>query len=63
MIEWKKKYGPVIGINFGSFRTVVIHGHELIREAFNSPSFSGRPELRPFLDRSGGVAKGKLYFC
>jgi cytochrome P450 len=58
LLEWKKTYGPVIGVWFGSYRTVVINDAKLIREALNMNAFSGRPPLNLFIDRSGGIPKG-----
>lgn len=40
---------------------IVINGHETIREAFSMQEFSGRPKLRPFVERCGpGGLRGFL---
>ncbi|CAG7720272.1 unnamed protein product, partial [Allacma fusca] len=61
LIKWKKSYGPIIGIWFGSYRTVVIQDTKLIKEALNLNTFSGRPPLNFTTARSDGVAKGVVF--
>ncbi|CAG7724125.1 unnamed protein product [Allacma fusca] len=61
LLKWTRTYGPVIGVQFGSYRTVVINDAKLIKEALNNNAFSGRPPLKPLLARSDGVAKGILF--
>ncbi|XP_021948995.1 cytochrome P450 2J6 [Folsomia candida] len=43
--EWKAKYGPIIGLYFGSFRTVAISDYRMIRQALLDPLLSGRPDM------------------
>ncbi|XP_022083237.1 cytochrome P450 2J1-like [Acanthaster planci] len=40
-----KQYGPIFSLNVLGQRMVVVHGYKAIREAFNNPSLSDRPEL------------------
>ncbi|GBN12798.1 Cytochrome P450 18a1 [Araneus ventricosus] len=42
-IELGKKYGDVFSVKLGSQNIVVLHGTEVIREAFNKLEFLGRP--------------------
>ncbi|CAG7734773.1 unnamed protein product, partial [Allacma fusca] len=57
--DWKKTYGPLIGIWFGSYRTVVINDPKLIRESMNMNAFAGRPKLNLFTDRcEDGIIRG-----
>lgn len=55
-----EKYGPIIGLRFGSFQSVLINDARLIKEATNNPAFSGRPKMPMFSDRSNGKHEGKL---
>src|ERR1700684_1941200 len=59
-MKWKRKYGPVLGIDFASFPCVIISDHRLAKEAFALESFAGRPALPYFNDRSGGPAYGHV---
>ncbi|CAL1272925.1 unnamed protein product, partial [Larinioides sclopetarius] len=43
--ELGKKYGDVFSVKLGSQNIVVLHGTEVIKEAFNKPEFLGRPPL------------------
>ncbi|CAG7657709.1 unnamed protein product, partial [Allacma fusca] len=45
---WKKTYGDVIGVWFGSYRTVVINDAKLVREAMSMNVFTGRPCMNFF---------------
>ncbi|CAG7815157.1 unnamed protein product, partial [Allacma fusca] len=57
--DWKKTYGPLNGIWFGSYRTVVINDPKLIRESMNTNAFAGRPKLNLFTDRcEDGILRG-----
>ncbi|CAG7732357.1 unnamed protein product [Allacma fusca] len=57
--DWKKTYGPLIGIWFGSYRAVVINDPKLIQESMNMNAFAGRPKLSLFTHRSeDGVIRG-----
>ncbi len=59
-MKWKRKYGPVLGIDFASFPCVIISDYRLAKEAFALESFAGRPALPYFNDRSGGPAHGDV---
>ncbi|XP_038075544.1 cytochrome P450 2J6-like [Patiria miniata] len=54
-----KQYGPVFSLNILGQRMVVVHGYKAIREAFNNPILSDRPELhilRNLFNGAEGVA-------
>ena len=57
-MEMSKIYGKVFAIDFGSYRGIVINDYKLIRRCLSESAFSGRPKLRPFLERSGGKLRG-----
>ncbi|CAG7821182.1 unnamed protein product [Allacma fusca] len=62
LMKWKKTHGPIIGIRFGMYRTVVIHDHKLIRESMNLTTLAGRPLLKAFITaRSEGVSRGVVF--
>ncbi|CAG7733333.1 unnamed protein product, partial [Allacma fusca] len=61
LAQWKKIYGPIIGVWFGSYRTVAINDSKLIKEALSLNVFSGRSDLSFFNARSEGVTKGILF--
>ncbi|CAG7815675.1 unnamed protein product, partial [Allacma fusca] len=43
LLNWKKKYGPVYIVKFGSFRTVVFNDTKSVKEAFKLVAFNDRP--------------------
>ncbi|XP_022090899.1 cytochrome P450 2J6-like [Acanthaster planci] len=54
-----QRYGPVFTLNILGQRLVLVHGYEAIREAFQHPSLSDRPELHlvtQMLNGSEGIA-------
>ncbi|CAG7786298.1 unnamed protein product, partial [Allacma fusca] len=51
LLKWKKTYGDVIGVWFGSYRTVVINDAKLVREAMSMNVFTGRPCMNFFQAR------------
>ena len=59
-MQWKSKYGPVLGIDFASFPCVIISDYHLAKEVFAMESCLGRPAMRWTLDRSGGAAHGHV---
>ncbi|CAG7731616.1 unnamed protein product, partial [Allacma fusca] len=61
LLKWKKTYGPIIGVWFGSYRSVVLNDARTIREAVNLSVFAGRPKLTLFTARSRGEAKGIMF--
>jgi cytochrome P450 family 2 subfamily U polypeptide 1 len=52
LCQWRKTYGPIIGVWFGSYKAVAINETKLIREALNMNSFAGRPRLNFFQGKS-----------
>jgi len=48
---------------FASHRAVVLHGAELIKEAFNHPSFAGRPPKEAGIFISGGINGTQTVNC
>jgi cytochrome P450 len=51
---WSKKYGPILGLKLGRNEAIVLDDYKLIKEAFNNPNISGRPDLRAFNEFAGG---------
>ncbi|XP_038045220.1 cytochrome P450 2J5-like [Patiria miniata] len=58
-LRMSKRYGPIFTLDILGQRLVLVHGYEAIREAFQHPSLSDRPELhsvKEMLNGSEGVA-------
>ncbi|XP_066292897.1 cytochrome P450 2D17-like [Branchiostoma lanceolatum] len=58
--EWSREYGPVLGVELGSQRVVVLNDYESVREALvvQAEVFSSRPDLylmRLFSDGGKGI--------
>jgi cytochrome P450 family 2 subfamily J len=60
-MKMREKYGDIIAIDFGSYRSVIINDYKLIREALNETAFTGRPRLEFMLERSGGTPAGVIF--
>ena len=45
--KWREQFGDVYSIRLGSWKTVVVNGHDAIKEAADKPNddFSGRPSF------------------
>ena len=54
LIAWKPKYGPIVGLDFGSYPCVIILDYTLGKEVCAQSAFAGRPKLRFTAERSGG---------
>ena len=55
-MELAKSYGSVYSAKLGNQLTVVLSDHLMIREAFRSEAFTGRPDT-PFLQTINGFGK------
>lgn len=55
-----RKYGPVFRVMMGSTPMVIVTDYKMIRESFNKPVFSGRPNM--FLVRAIYDGAGKSAF-
>ncbi|XP_060604951.1 cytochrome P450 1A1-like [Ruditapes philippinarum] len=46
-LQWRRKYGDIFRIRFGSWETIIVNGHEAIKDAAErkDDAFSGRPEF------------------
>jgi len=60
MMDWKKTYGPLVGVRLGDWRTIIINDLEWIKEAFNQEAFNGRPEFKAAMMFTGGDEHGTL---
>jgi cytochrome P450 len=59
--DLSKKYGNIFSIYFANYPVVVISDLKSIKDAFKDEVFSGRPSLRPILERSWGQKRGILF--
>jgi hypothetical protein len=57
--EWLQKYGPVVGLVFGSRRTIAICGAREVLEVLQREEFQARPISNFFTERSFGKRLGK----
>nr|QST15076.1 CYP370C7 protein [Diaphanosoma celebensis] len=58
MAKLSEKYGDIFGLNFGSYRVVMLNSLSAIRDAFREEMFSGRPDFlffRLLSDNNKGV--------
>jgi hypothetical protein len=60
--EWQKKYGPVVGLMFGSQPTVAVIGAQEVLEVFRREEFQGRPDTFNSRDRAFNQRLGKSCF-
>ncbi|CAG7822597.1 unnamed protein product [Allacma fusca] len=54
MLEWKKTFGPLIGVQVGSYQAVFINDLKSVKEMFNRNEFSGRAQLELFVQSNQG---------
>ena len=54
-----KTYGPVCGLHLGPIPTIVISDEELMKEALNQDSISGRPLMVPWHEFRHGGSDGR----
>jgi hypothetical protein len=59
--KWKKEYGPVVGLMFGSQPTIAVIGAEEVLEVFRREEFQGRPDTFNARDRAFNQRLG--IFC
>lgn len=57
----QQQYGDIFAIDFGPLSGIIFNTHKIIREALSIPEFSGRPKLRPFLEKNGGMMSGTYF--
>jgi hypothetical protein len=57
--KWLQKYGPIVGLVFGSRRTIAICGAREVLEVLQREEFQARPTSSFFKDRSFGKRLGK----
>jgi hypothetical protein len=57
--KWLQKYGPVVGLLFGSRRVIAICGPHQVLEVLKREEFQARPTSEFFKERSFGKLLGK----
>ncbi|CAG7817168.1 unnamed protein product, partial [Allacma fusca] len=63
LLDWKKKYGPVYLVKFGSFRTVIFNDAKSVREAFKLVPLSDRPPLKQYTEATQGKGFGFVNYA
>jgi hypothetical protein len=57
--KWLKKYGPVVGLMYGSHPTIAVVGAETVLEVLRREEFQGRPDSFNARDRAFNKRLGK----
>jgi hypothetical protein len=57
--KWLEKYGPVVGLMFGSKKAVAVSGAKGVLEVLRREEFQGRPESSRVKDISFNKRLGK----
>jgi hypothetical protein len=60
--KWKKEYGSVVGLMFGSKPTIAVIGAEEVLEVLRREEFQGRPDTFNSRDRAFNKRLGKFCF-
>lgn len=45
VMKMSEMYGPIIGINLGMMRSIIVTGYENVKEVLTRDEFQGRPEI------------------
>ncbi|XP_076032688.1 methyl farnesoate epoxidase-like isoform X2 [Oratosquilla oratoria] len=61
MATLSAKYGPVVGIFFGSQPAVIINGYTAVREALHNEDLNGRPDSVLLSERTWGKRLGVMF--
>lgn len=61
LADWLRKYGPVVGLFFGSKPAVAICGPREVLEVLRREEFQSRPNATIFTDRSFGKKLGVIF--
>jgi hypothetical protein len=57
--NWLDKYGPVVGLMFGSKKALAVSGAKAVLEVLRRDEFQGRGESSSLKDRSFNKRLGK----